>query len=147
MRNCIVFGLVAGVLSLLVACDSADGVLITKSSKSLLGSVEEVRLLAEGSQQDLVGNVIGGSAVGYLIAGKTGATVGAVAGAVGSDSKIYAKVTACQFKVIVDDKTLYYLDRFSSRNRCALLQKGDKIAVILHDGKYQWNNNFLVYSL
>lgn len=110
------------------------------------GIIGEVRVVREETSGSSSGNVIGGAVVGGMVAGATGATIGALASAVGSTT---SSIASCQFKVLVDDKTLYYsvVNQLGKTAECALLQKGDTVRITFRGRYYFWNGNRLSDSL
>ena len=121
------------------------------------GEVSDVRITTAQSTKNIGsnGDPIGGAIVGGLIAGKTGAVVGAIAEESGSDARtLYlTQVEACGFTVSVDGHKLQFRiargsNGFQSEEvlECTLMRAGDKVKLREFRGGYTWNYIYPSFS-
>ena len=89
--------------------------------------VDDVQV-ATASQVSSDGSILGGAAVGYMLAGPVGAGIGAASEADRKIENIQQTVLGCRVRMLYNGRVMYYIP-FNPIDTatCSLLRKGDKL--------------------
>jgi hypothetical protein len=134
-------GLFLGGFILMVALPSQR-----TTETELSAVVEDVRIIYKTTAEESKGSPIGGAIVGGLIAGNTGAIVGAISESSKPTQPPLTQISGCSFVGITPSSERVvktYLSRYSNETkRCALLKKGDQL--MLRRSDYRGDVSFTV---
>lgn len=108
------------------------------------GTVSDVRMTFESQPQRVEpGNPVGGAIAGHIVAGKTGAIIGAIAASGDTIIPASGKLIACQFKVKLDsgeEALLTFVSEYDHRlPKCSLQREGDKIKLVKYPYRQNWD--------
>lgn len=106
---------------------------------TLQAKVTDVRILVSQRAKTNEDDTIPGAIVGGLVAGKTGAIIGAIAGKGDNRTTVINEISECQFKAIVKDELLTFRAWGDHIDQCAMLKENDEIKLEKYKDGYCWS--------